>query len=242
MGSNKAGCFLKVAVFVEGSRKGVIRIPEGHGGWGWQRFVDELQSLDAHLMETALSEVSVANAEEVGRSPSTADVVAVPPGGLKSPVLEAQAQHRRPSPDYSLEAMKSLVMEFLARVRAEVDRVIFFGLGLKVDVTRDIRRRLGRVLSPLGLKPKLLFGSKLRGRRKPRFSVASQIDSNAGVVWAPVSVSGQGKGETSPKKTPVARESPVIVDAGSVLMGCSPGMRSTLTEGVEESPVQMGST
>jgi hypothetical protein len=29
LGSNKAGCFLEVAVFVEGGRKGVIRIPEG---------------------------------------------------------------------------------------------------------------------------------------------------------------------------------------------------------------------
>jgi hypothetical protein len=91
LGSNKAGCFLEVAVFVEGSRKGVIRIPEGRGGWGWQRFVDELRSLVAHLLETTLPKVSVANAEEVGRSPSAADMVAVPPGGLKSPVLEAQA-------------------------------------------------------------------------------------------------------------------------------------------------------
>jgi hypothetical protein len=33
MGSNQAGCFLEVAVFVEGGRKGVIRLPEGHGGW-----------------------------------------------------------------------------------------------------------------------------------------------------------------------------------------------------------------
>jgi hypothetical protein len=28
-GSNKAGCFLEAAVFVEGDRKGVIRLPEG---------------------------------------------------------------------------------------------------------------------------------------------------------------------------------------------------------------------
>jgi predicted Ser/Thr protein kinase len=34
MGSNKAGRFLEVAVFVEGGRKGVIRLLEGHGGWG----------------------------------------------------------------------------------------------------------------------------------------------------------------------------------------------------------------
>ena len=37
MGSNKAGCFLEVAVFVEGGWKGVIRLPEGRGSWGWQR-------------------------------------------------------------------------------------------------------------------------------------------------------------------------------------------------------------
>ena len=34
MGSNKAGYFLEAAVFVEGARKGVIRLPEGRGGWG----------------------------------------------------------------------------------------------------------------------------------------------------------------------------------------------------------------
>jgi hypothetical protein len=34
MGSNKAGCFLEAVVFIEGARKGVIRLPEGHGGWG----------------------------------------------------------------------------------------------------------------------------------------------------------------------------------------------------------------
>jgi hypothetical protein len=36
MGSNKAGCFLKVVVFVEGGWKGVIRLLEGRGGWGCQ--------------------------------------------------------------------------------------------------------------------------------------------------------------------------------------------------------------
>jgi hypothetical protein len=54
-------------------------------------------------------------------------------------------------------------MVFLVRIRAEIDRVIFFGLGLKVNATRDIRNRLGRVLTRMDLKPKLLFGSKLRG-------------------------------------------------------------------------------
>jgi hypothetical protein len=43
MGSNRAGCFLEVAIFVEGGWKGVIRLPEGHRGWGWRRFMDELR-------------------------------------------------------------------------------------------------------------------------------------------------------------------------------------------------------
>jgi hypothetical protein len=34
-GSNRAGCFLEAAVFVEGSWKGVIRLPQGHGGLSW---------------------------------------------------------------------------------------------------------------------------------------------------------------------------------------------------------------
>jgi hypothetical protein len=60
-------------------------------------------------------------------------------------------------------ALRSLANEFLAKVRAEVDWVLFFGLGLKVDTSGDIRRRLGQVFSWLGLKPKLLFGLKVRG-------------------------------------------------------------------------------
>jgi hypothetical protein len=223
MGSNTAGCFLEVAVFVEGSRKGVIRIPEGRGGWGWQRFADEVRSLVVLPMETTLPEVSVETAGEVGSVVSAAVVTAVLPGGQKPTGC-------------SLEEMKSLAIDLLARVRAEVDRVIFFGLGLKVEATRANRKRLGRVLSRMGLKPKLLFGSKLRARR-------SRKDSNAGVVWAPDS--GQGKGETSPEKTPVARESSARFDVGSVVRGCSelvPEKGLTSTEGVEESPVPMGST
>ena len=61
-------------------------------------------------------------------------------------------------------ALRSLAKEFLVKVRAEVDQVLFFGLGLKVDASGDIRRRLGHVFSQLGLKPKLLFGLKVRGR------------------------------------------------------------------------------
>jgi hypothetical protein len=59
------------------------------------------------------------------------------------------------------------------------------------------------------------------------------------------SASGQGKGETSPEKTTVAREPPAIFDTGYVLMGHSQlvsKMRSTSTEGVEECLGPMGST
>jgi hypothetical protein len=66
----------------------------------------------------------------------------------------------------AMEAARSLAREFLAKIRVEANRIIFFGLGLKVDASSGIRRRLGRVLSQLGLKPKLLFGDKWRGRRK----------------------------------------------------------------------------
>ena len=95
----------------------------------------------------------------------------------KSSVGEAQAsmsdlghrlRSRWPSPDCLLEALRSLANDFLAKVRVEVDRVIFFGLGLKVDASSNVRRRMGRVLSRLGLKPKLLFGLNSRGRRKTR--------------------------------------------------------------------------
>jgi hypothetical protein len=34
MGSNRASYYLEAVVFVEGGRKGVIRLPEGRGGWG----------------------------------------------------------------------------------------------------------------------------------------------------------------------------------------------------------------
>jgi hypothetical protein len=43
---------------------------------------------------------------------------------------------------YLSEALRCLAMEFLAKVRAGVGQVIFFGLGLKVKASRDIRRRM----------------------------------------------------------------------------------------------------
>jgi hypothetical protein len=47
-----------------------------------------------------------------------------------------------PSPDCPMEVVRSLAREFLAKIRAEVDRIIFFGLGLKVDASSDIRRSI----------------------------------------------------------------------------------------------------
>jgi hypothetical protein len=46
-GGNKAGRFLEVSVFAEGGRKGVIWLPEGRYGRGWQRFAGELRNLVA---------------------------------------------------------------------------------------------------------------------------------------------------------------------------------------------------
>jgi hypothetical protein len=46
-GGNKAGRFLEVSVFAEGGRKGVIWLPEGRYGRGWQCFAGELQNLVA---------------------------------------------------------------------------------------------------------------------------------------------------------------------------------------------------
>jgi hypothetical protein len=110
MGSNKVGCFLEVVVFVEGGRKGVIRLLKGRGGWGWQRFVDELRLLVAQFVEKVLPVVPAVNTGEVGSSPSCAP-------RMKSSVMEA------PSPDCSLVVLRSLANDFLAKVRAEVDWV-----------------------------------------------------------------------------------------------------------------------
>ena len=180
LGSNKAGCFLEVAVFIESGQKRVIRIPEGRGGWGWHRFVDELRSLVKQIVERALPVAPAINAGEVGKMQSFEDP-AVKAGEefcasrSKSPVKELQASVliagsnlglQWPWTDCVMEAARSLAREFLAKIRAEVNQIIFFGLGVKVDASSGIWRRLGQVFSRLGLKPKLLFGDKWRGRRK----------------------------------------------------------------------------
>ena len=127
-------------------------------------------------------------------------------------------------------------MDFLAKVRAEVDWVIFFGLGLKVKASRDIRRRMVWVFSRLGLKPKLLLGCNLRGKRnlrgrlnlRPRpLDADSQVKSNDGVFWVPSSDSGQGEVPSEPVVSAV--ESPGHVFLGDIVfMGSVAGSEETV--------------
>jgi hypothetical protein len=254
MGSNKAGFFLEVAVFVEGARKGVIRLPEGRGGWGWKKFVDELRLLIAQLVVKVSPEVPAANAGVVGSPPSFKDVLVAPPGGVKSSCVEDQVPKEVSSVlgralsmgggSCLMEALRSLAMEFLARMRAEVDRVIFFGLGLKTNATMGIRRKVGRMLSRLGLKPKLLHGFSLRGRRKSLFT--RRLGSTPATV---ISLGSPETNRTPPVVTnlaamEVAQSSPALFNAGSVEMGStetSPELAQIVPAGVEEFPFLMGS-
>jgi hypothetical protein len=150
MGSNRAGCFIEVVVFVEGSRKGVIKLPEGCGCWGWQRFVDELRLMIAQLVAKVLP--AVVNAGVDGSPPSYAKVLATPSGGLKSSCVEALASDLgrwllMGGGACLMEALWSLAMEFLAKMRAKMDWVIFCRLGLNIKASRDIRKRMVRVFS-----------------------------------------------------------------------------------------------
>ena len=98
--------------------------------------MDELRSLIAQLVEKVLPAVLLVNAGVVGSPPSFVDVLVAPPGGLKPPLTEAQAPmvvcsnlgSRLPlgGGAYSMEALRSLATDFLAKVRAEVGRVLFF--------------------------------------------------------------------------------------------------------------------
>jgi hypothetical protein len=72
-------------------------------------------------------------------------------------------------------------------MRAELDRVIFFGLGLKIKASRDIRKRMVWVFSRLGLKPKLLLRRRKLKRKsyglilRPRpLEANSWVKPNAG--------------------------------------------------------------
>jgi hypothetical protein len=134
-----------------------------------------------------------------GSAPSFANVLVAPLGDLKPYAVEApvSVEERfdlgsnlsRGGGVELMAALRRLTMEFLGKFRAEVDRVICFGLGFRVKASRELRKRMGWVFSRLGLKPKIHFGCKLRGRRKPRPLVkgprvkagSSQGDASKGV-------------------------------------------------------------
>jgi hypothetical protein len=153
--------------------------------------VDELRSLFAQLVAKDMPEDSVVNAGVGGSAPSFTKILVAPLGDLKSYVVEALVfvevcsdlgSHLSwGSGVESMAALRRLAMEFLGKFRAEVDRVICFGLGFRVKASRDIRKRMGWVFSRLGLNPKLHFECKLRGRRKPRPLVeGSRVKAGSG--------------------------------------------------------------
>jgi hypothetical protein len=263
-GSNKAGCFLGEAVFAEGDPKGINKLPKGHGGWGWQRFMDELRSLLAQLVAKEMPEVSVINARVGGSVPSFANVLAAPLGDLKSYIVEAliSMEVRFDLGSHlswggsieSMVALRRLAMEFLGKFRAEVDRFICFGLGFRVKASRDIRKRMGWVFSRLGLKPKRHFGCKLRGRRKPNPLVeGSRVKAGSGqgeastefVLASPeTNRTSSAISSSNLAALEVAQSSPAMIDAGSILMGSltSSELTQITPVGVEENPALIGST
>jgi hypothetical protein len=235
-GSNKAGCFIEAGVFVEGNRKGVVRLPEGRGGWGWQRFVDELRSLLAQLAGKELPEDSVLNAGVGGSAPFSAIDLVAPQGDVKKHTEEAPVsvevdsvlgnQLDRGGGVVSMAALRTLAMEFLGKFRAEVDRVICFGLGFGVKASRAVRRRMRWVFSRLGLKPKVQFGCKMLGRCKPRSriktgsnrGVSGLKDSTEFALASPETIS-PAVSSSIQAELEVAQSLPARFDAGSLTMG-----------------------
>jgi hypothetical protein len=148
-GSNKAGCFLEVAVFFEGGWKGVIRLSKGDGGWGWRRFVDELRHLLVLFVAKDSSTVPVVISGVDGTPPAFAVVLTASPGGLMPSSVEAQtpvgSKQGRSFPlgggASTLEVLRNMVKKFLAKVRVDVVWVISCGLGLKTKASRGIRKR-----------------------------------------------------------------------------------------------------
>jgi hypothetical protein len=62
-GGNKAGRFLEVSFLAVGGRKGVIWLPEGRFGRGWQRFAGELHRvLEAQRLAAGSEGVGVSSA------------------------------------------------------------------------------------------------------------------------------------------------------------------------------------
>jgi hypothetical protein len=188
--------------------------------------VDELRILVVNLVEKALP---VVYADIDGEVSCTANVGVVGCASCsKSSVMDAQARMSVLGsslwqlPDGMMEALRCLANDFLVKVRAEVDRILFFGLGLKVDASSAIKRRMGQVLSRLDLKPKLLFGFKWRRRRRP-LAVLSRFKKNADVVRVPNLFSGEVEASSEEALVVSALESEADGSDGiSVLSAPSP--------------------
>jgi hypothetical protein len=98
----------------------------------------------------------------VGSPPSFTDVLVAPPRGLKPPLMEAQAPvvvcsdlgSRLPLGGNAclIEALRSLVMDFLVKVRAKVDRVLFFWVGLKDQCFEGYKEKDGPGFLSVGLE------------------------------------------------------------------------------------------
>jgi hypothetical protein len=139
----------------------------------------------------------IVNAGVDGSPSSYAEVLAAPLGGMKSSCVEALASD-----------LGRWLPKGGGACLTEVDQVIFFGLGLKIKASRDIRRRLVRAFSQLGLKPKLLLGRRKLKRKacgfllRPRpLEVDSRVKLKAGDDRA--AEPNLGQGETSSEKVPV---------------------------------------
>jgi hypothetical protein len=188
-GSNKAGRYLEVSVYVEGGRKGVIWIPEGRFGRGWRRFAGELRlmlvspnvksgSEDAEFRRATSSQISSAMHAGVGvheGSPKARSFVEV----LQSkPSLERSRGEAEKS-----RAVKPPVVEETRSAMAAVSVRKTSGCSVQDWVSRLLgffQKGLGRVWAALleGLLygPKdwslgkriraLLKGFKARGLRK----------------------------------------------------------------------------
>jgi hypothetical protein len=229
--------------------------------------VDELRGLLAQLIAKELPEDFVVNAGVGGSALSFTNVLAAPLGDLKPYAVEAPISVEERSNLGStlargggvelMATLRRLTMEFLRKIRVEVDRVICFGLGFRVKASKELRKRMGWVFSRLGSKPKFHFGRELRGGggggRKPR-----------PLVKGPRVKAGSGQGDalkefvsalpetnrTSPAAyssnlavLEVAQCSPAMINAGFGLMGSlnSPELAQISPVGVEENPALIGS-
>jgi hypothetical protein len=173
-GGNKAGRFLEVSVFAEGGRKGVIWLPEGRYGRGWQRFAGELRNLVAgEFNKTKLTRSSLDDPPSgfsTGRSfvdvlQSTPGVEAKDSGRkvLSSTFLDlfpVQSCFEVGSVGETRSAVDCAAMEFLpgsqeaaaASLRLKKRKGVF-GISGLLRYLGHVNAKLDRVLDGLGSKP-----------------------------------------------------------------------------------------